>query len=220
MCGEGSMSVDEQRDIDAFVSREVVYCVSSLMYQVGQHMEDAARIFEEDYDTLMELYERVDYREALEDALVEDHDLIEKAADDLHGLLALVVLTPENEARFFEDNGLDIEDREGVWPPVNCDAHALLYLTKKQVRDLVSRLLDSLDESDLPGMCDMLRVDTDEYRDEVYEHWVVSDWLGRKLREQGEVVGEFCGLTVWGRCCTGQAISLDGVIERIWRSLS
>lgn len=50
---------------------------------------------------------------------------------------------------------------------------------------------------------------------EVFEYWAVSEWLARKLREQGEPVAEF-GLThVWGRGTTGQAIALDYVIEKI-----
>jgi len=50
---------------------------------------------------------------------------------------------------------------------------------------------------------------------EVYEHWIVSDWLGRQLVKRGEIVGEFMGLTIWGRTCTGQAVYLDEVIQDI-----
>jgi len=51
---------------------------------------------------------------------------------------------------------------------------------------------------------------------EVYEHWIVSSWLAARLREAGEtVVDDVAGLTIWGRCTTGQAISMDGVIQRI-----
>ena len=54
---------------------------------------------------------------------------------------------------------------------------------------------------------------------EVLEHWLVTDWFADKLKKHGEIVGEFMGLTVWGRCCTGQAILLDGVISRICEEL-
>lgn len=50
---------------------------------------------------------------------------------------------------------------------------------------------------------------------EAYEFWNVSDFLGRKLREQGETVVDILDFTVWARCTTGQAILLDGVISRI-----
>ena len=69
--------------------------------------------------------------------------------------------------------------------------------------------------SNMEELCSELDVDTDEYREEVYEHWLVSNWLARKLSERGYVTGNLCGLTIWGRCCTGQAICLDHVIQEI-----
>jgi len=58
------------------------------------------------------------------------------------------------------------------------------------------------------------------YEWEVYEHWIVSDWLADKLIEQGEKVDkDFSGLCVWARTTTGQAISMDAVIERIHAKL-
>lgn len=54
---------------------------------------------------------------------------------------------------------------------------------------------------------------------EVFEHWIVSDWLADKLEEQGESVArDVQGLTIWGRCTTGQAIALDYVIQSIARA--
>ena len=59
----------------------------------------------------------------------------------------------------------------------------------------------------------------DEY-EEVFEHWIVSDWLADKLIAKGEtVVKDFHGLTIWGRCCSGQAILLDYVIRDIYLRL-
>jgi hypothetical protein len=57
----------------------------------------------------------------------------------------------------------------------------------------------------------------DPYQREIYEHWAVNEWLAEKLEAKGERVDrDFAGLCVWGRTCTGQAISMDGVIEAIW----
>lgn len=50
---------------------------------------------------------------------------------------------------------------------------------------------------------------------EIYEYWLVSPYLGEKLRENGEAVLERYGAWVWGRTCTGQTISLDGVMRKI-----
>lgn len=57
----------------------------------------------------------------------------------------------------------------------------------------------------------------DSEAQEVYEWWLVTDWLADKLAAKGEVViraGSLCD-SIWGRCCTGQAILLDGVISKI-----
>ena len=54
---------------------------------------------------------------------------------------------------------------------------------------------------------------------EIYEYWIVSSWLGEKLRQAGEPVLErSCSGWIWGRTCTGQAIYLDSVIRDIARS--
>ena len=56
----------------------------------------------------------------------------------------------------------------------------------------------------------------DPYMCEVYEHWLVSDWLAYKLQCQGKNIVDFgCGCLVWCRCATGQAISMDCVIQKV-----
>lgn len=53
------------------------------------------------------------------------------------------------------------------------------------------------------------------YEREIYEHWIVTSWLAHKLAEKGETTGELFDFSIWGRCCTGQAISMDSVIIEI-----
>ena len=51
---------------------------------------------------------------------------------------------------------------------------------------------------------------------EALEHWIVSDWLADRLEEKGEMIlKDFLGLNIWGRSTSGQAISIDNVIEEI-----
>lgn len=58
------------------------------------------------------------------------------------------------------------------------------------------------------------------YQRDVFEHWIVSDWLADKLEARGEKVDrDFAGMTVWARTTTGQAIASDSVIESICRDL-
>lgn len=54
---------------------------------------------------------------------------------------------------------------------------------------------------------------------EIFEWWLVSDWLLKKLERHGEPILKTDWGGWWGRTCTGQAISLDGVIEDIYMDL-
>lgn len=54
------------------------------------------------------------------------------------------------------------------------------------------------------------------YDREVFEYWVVSDWLADKLIAHGEKVDkDFAGLCVWARTTTGQGIATDSVFAAI-----
>lgn len=55
---------------------------------------------------------------------------------------------------------------------------------------------------------------------EVLEWWTVDDWMKDKLIEQGEAVLVNDYGNWWGRQCSGQAIFLDPVIERIYLKLN
>ena len=52
--------------------------------------------------------------------------------------------------------------------------------------------------------------------EEALEHWLISEWLAKRLLEEGEMVIDFYGLTIWGRTTSGQAIYIDSVIEDIY----
>lgn len=63
--------------------------------------------------------------------------------------------------------------------------------------------------------------DIEPYQREVYEHWIVTDWLAEQLAARGEKVDhDFAGLTIWARTCTGQSIAADGVIIAICEDLN
>ncbi|RWE37434.1 hypothetical protein [Mesorhizobium sp.] len=59
------------------------------------------------------------------------------------------------------------------------------------------------------------------YDRDVFEYWIVSNWLAEKLAAKGEKVDtDFAGMTVWARTTTGQAIAADWVIEQITADLN
>lgn len=62
--------------------------------------------------------------------------------------------------------------------------------------------------------------DIEPYEWEVYEHWAVSEWLADKLLATGEKVDkDFGGLCVWARTTTGQAISMDSAVAKIYAEM-
>lgn len=64
-------------------------------------------------------------------------------------------------------------------------------------------------------VADEAGVDLHDHQREIYEWWIVSPWLARRLREHGEHVVDVDGVECWGRTCTGQALKLDSVICEI-----
>ena len=67
---------------------------------------------------------------------------------------------------------------------------------------------------DWQDLCQALNIDP--VQREVFEHWIVSDYLANRLEEHGEKVDrDFAGLTIWARTTTGQGIAADFVIQQI-----
>ena len=56
---------------------------------------------------------------------------------------------------------------------------------------------------------------------EVFSYYIVSDWLATELSDRGEPIEmDFYGSTIWGRTTYGQAISMDWVIQDIYKDLT
>lgn len=78
--------------------------------------------------------------------------------------------------------------------------------------------LDSVSDDELVILCREFDIDIDEEENayqEIFEWWIVSEYLYRKLKELGRPVLEWGNNYYWGRCTTGQAILLDWVISKI-----
>ena len=60
--------------------------------------------------------------------------------------------------------------------------------------------------------------DIDMEPKEIYEWYLVSNWLYERLKQNDEVVYAYNDYNYfWGRTCTGQAICLDSVIKKIYK---
>lgn len=179
-----------------FVGREIIYCASSLIGDLSRLMSDASRETRQhigvDEDELMDLMRREDWETPLDWHIDHDMDRVE-----LIDALESFGVEPEGE--------LDLNHEPWVGIPDD---------------DLRATLLAHLSEEDDDRRTFMSENRIEVEYDEVYEHWIVTNWLAERLKEKGEITGEVCGLTIWGRCTTGQSISMDGVIQRIYTELT
>ena len=198
------------------VEREVYYCASSLVSTLSVLAQNCGSTVLRDEclsweDDILPLLESINYEEALR-AWVMDTDGV-----DVQSL----------EDAVEHDGDFESFLEEKVYPVLGRQ-NALLALQEwldededrnEKFRELVFEQLEST--SDMQELCREFQVDTDDFRDEIYEHWVVDTHLAHMLKSSGETVGELCGLTIWARGTTGQSICLDRVMQRcaieIWQ---
>ena len=207
------------------VQQNVICCVSSLIEGLVKISSETdyglfRDAFDIDIDGLMNLCQKLDFETAARDFIFDDADAadLEEVAD-LGGYWSDVLsecvpeVTEVTEATDYEDESYYIyagstehfEDEDEA-------KEAAIESVMPAIREAVWKITTDYEE-----ICSQHNLDPD-YID-VLEHWAVNDWLARKLAEKGEIIGEVAGLTVWGRCTSGQAISIDGVISEITKEL-
>lgn len=117
----------------------------------------------------------------------------------------------ETPGRYYVENDMDRDDLVDY-----CQRNLLVTLDDDDQTDLDDKALRALvidDVSDWQEFCDENSIDPEQV--EAYEHWAVTSWFKNKLAQNGEIVGELLDFDVWGRCTTGQSISMDEVIWTI-----
>lgn len=201
------LSRKRQELANQLVAREVYYCVSMLMYGIAKIMWDCRGFhdaFGDHPDELLSLYQRDDWEEVGREFIASDADLnqLEEIADNFgYWSDVLEQIGYENHVEVkeaYDEIPNELEDwlgeaESGKWAQLRI-----------AVRDLV-------DDWEWVGH----EYNLDPEVVEAYEHWLVSSWLADKLAARGEIIGEFAGLTIWGRTTSGQSIYMDGVIQEI-----
>lgn len=204
------------------VDREVYYCVSSLMSDLTTLVSGASQALLNQvgvtYENMIDLNRHVDYDEAAEAHVdgCDDMDNLEAMADfvgDWSDALRAAGYDTNN-APF---KPFDTDDPEAEPEQYDDPADYLWDLEEEEGKKFIESLRTYIKGrvDDHQKFCREFDIDADEYESEVYEHWIVSNWLARKLAERGEVTGDVCGMTIWGRCTTGQAIGMDYAIQQI-----
>lgn len=215
------MSNTAQELASKLVDRNVICCVSSLiegLLKVSSELDYKlfADAFDIAIDDLTALCQRPDYETAARDFIFDDADAadLENIADDSgcwEDIVAEVVPEVKEVTEETDDNSTTYYTYANTGKRFDDEDEAkesAIEFMLPSIREAVWKIT-----TDYESICSNHGLDY-EYTD-VYEYWVVSDWLSRKLAEKGESIAEVCGLPVWGRCTSGQMIACDGVIEEL-----
>lgn len=189
-----------------FVGKEVLCSANTLIYELRAVAEQL-----EDYETYANLQTGLpEYEEVGRNFIMDDADLeqLEEIAEENGYWDAVLeesgvpeVAERESGRWCFEGSAECFDDEEDA---KEAAINSVMKVVRQKVADLVS---------DWKEVCETYNLEADAL--DVYEHWVVSDWLARLLSEKGERVERYLGLMIWGRCTTGQSIYMDGVIQEI-----
>lgn len=122
-------------------------------------------------------------------------------------VFACVSLMVENliQANAFDSSlGFGLDDLENLWRHVcpECGDTDIAYETEEE--SWACQSCDWTDEDE-----------PDTEAQEVFEWWIIDPFLASNLQDRGHVIYNGMGPTLWGRCCTGQAIALDYDIQII-----
>ncbi|MEQ9416643.1 MAG: hypothetical protein RJQ08_03770 [Salinisphaeraceae bacterium] len=173
---------------------------------------------------------------------IEPRDLV--AREVHYGISSLISTLANGYGRGFSDGNGDLaelceqafelstpladyddaaDDATGRWSRDECvdylEALSIECRDDESIATLREAVIVNAREEGLEEFCNVH--DIEPHDREVYEHWLVSDWLADMLEAKGEKVDkDFAGLTVWARTTTGQAIYMDGVIQDICRDLN
>lgn len=221
-----------------YVNAEVLQSLTPLITSVLALQYDSARAEEElDLHELREAFDGFDYEEAAkaENWLQTEDGTFYKAgdADDaehcrLGGDMVGWSCIAEEEAEDENDPDADPTNvftfEQGDNPDTRFQVEAddedeaWIQICAEKGFTPVEENDDDLND-DWEDLCNHHGVDTDDYRHEPYEYWLVSDRMYRDLEDLGYLVTEWKWLNIWGRECTGQSICLDEVISTICKRL-
>jgi len=116
------------------------------------------------------------------------------------------------------------DDVDGVYHWVCPDCGEVLNIDEPEDLRQVKATEGGRDTED-NFVCPYCNFETEDEADfeqepaDIMEWWMVSGFLARKLREFGEPVLEWGNNHYWGRCTSGQSISIDYVIGQIAESM-
>lgn len=201
------------------VEHEVLCCVSSLVNTLSNLMQDIDYKIQRDVgisweNDILPLFEAYDWEGAADDAIDNaDLEQLEAMADNVgywsdvleDSQVPSVIECDDDHEHWWYFKGSD-ENFDDESAAEQAAIESVIDTIRSKIKALVT---------DHKDFCHEFDVDMYDWRYDVYEHWVVTRWLARKLSDMGYVTGKLCGLTIYGRACTGQSLILDRNMQQI-----
>ena len=60
--------------------------------------------------------------------------------------------------------------------------------------------------------------ENDEYC-EIFQYFIITDWLYKQLAKIGACVTEFKGFYIWGRCDFGQSMDMNSELKQVAKNI-
>ena len=121
--------------------------------------------------------------------------ILQKSYDDQNA-----PFTWDDVENYYIDNSEEIEELQEQIDKLE-ELEDLTEEQEKQLNNLKNQIEELESEQEEPQ--------------EIYEWWSVTNWFADKLKAKGQCIVSDGYNSYWGRCTTGQAILLDGVISEI-----
>lgn len=186
--------IDLERKCDEFVQKEVHYCVTALI----SHLMET----ESNNRQLSVLNTKYDFKSAAE----------EEGWEAVEACHCYFLINKERESIYnFQSEEVEIYDNN------NFEDDTILKKWLESLSDCY--YLGSEPKTEWQDLCQVEEINP--HTEEVFECWLVSEQLARKLKNKGELIAEnLYGLTVWGRTSMGQPMRLDDAIREIVAEMS
>ncbi len=177
---EDLTSCDKQEIATRLVEREIFHCASQMISGIVPHMYEMGL-----EDELMSVCRPCN------DISEEDY----QEAAEAEGWIKFEDATEEQRKEALEEYLPDNNTTDQTYIQIDDDGS---YLDSDY-------RIDSYEE-----LCRDHNIEVEGQEVEVFEFWIISDWLAYRLPSE-----TILGFNIWGRTCTGQAICLDSDIQEI-----
>ena len=182
--------------IQEFIQREIIICVSPLIYALTQEKlpcatQDELRLAEGELASIGQ-----SKQQCLDEELAIE--LWTGPIDYGEALYAI------------NQDGSYLGQKNGLWGLYDNDEpdNPIVPYEYKTQSELIDYYFEDMDW------------DLEQYRSKILEHWIVSPYLARKLKEEGETVVDLYHLDVWARPYSGQMLQADEPIISIYKKLT